>query len=144
MGLGSFCSLGAVHSRRVPSLGGYGKYHGEIILLVGCFSGMVFGGIHCLGWNSSFQNHTEQILWHAASLAVACAPLYIYFLFCYKNWLTFMNDCNIYFMLITASISAFIYVAARLTLIVLMLQSLRSLPPGVYDTVVWIKFVPHL
>ncbi|KAG1730951.1 uncharacterized protein EDB91DRAFT_1155705 [Suillus paluster] len=143
MGFGSLPSSGAVHSRRTPSLGGYGKYHGEITLLIGCFSGIVFGGIHCLGWNFSFQKHTEQTLWHGASLAVLCIPLCIYILFCYCSWLTFVDDYNAYFMVFTISISSLIYVAARITLIVLMMQSLQSLPPGVYDTVAWNKFVPH-
>ncbi|KAG0692337.1 hypothetical protein DFH29DRAFT_970169 [Suillus ampliporus] len=144
MGFGSPPSPHAVYSRRVPTLGGYGKYHGEVTLLVGCFSGIVFGGIHCLGWNFSFQKHVEQILWHWASLAIVCASLYIYLMFCYWSWLTSINDCNAYFLFFTISISSLIYAAARFTLIVLMIQSLRSLPPGVYDTVAWISFVPHL
>jgi len=36
-----------------------------------------------------------------------------------------------------------IYTFARTTLIVLMMLSLRSLPPGAYDTVAWNKFIPH-
>ncbi|KAG2033092.1 hypothetical protein BDR03DRAFT_968434 [Suillus americanus] len=66
MGIRAKPSAHAAHSRRVPSLGGYDsndvldygrggpsgaliRYRiGKIILLIGCFSGMVFGGIHCL------------------------------------------------------------------------------------------------
>ncbi|KAG1741720.1 hypothetical protein EDB19DRAFT_709797 [Suillus lakei] len=144
MGFKSVRSPRAVRSHRVPSLGGYGKYHGEITLLVGCVSGMLFGGIHCLAWNFLFHRHGEQILWHVASLAVACAPLVIYLTFCYWSWFNDVNDCNAYFMVFAVSISAVVYVAVRVTLIALMIQSLRSLPRGVYSTVTWIKFVPHL
>jgi hypothetical protein len=41
-------------------------------------------------------------------------------------------------------ISFLIYIAARAVLIVLMLLSFLSLPPGVYDTVAWTDFIPHL
>jgi hypothetical protein len=42
-------------------------------------------------------------------------------------------------------VGALIYhMVARITLIVLLLMSLRSLPPGVCDTVAWAKFIPHL
>ncbi|KAG2343519.1 hypothetical protein BDR05DRAFT_301548 [Suillus weaverae] len=44
---------------------------------------------------------------------------------------------------ITSSI-VFYYIPARLTIIVLMMLSLRSLPPGAYDTVAWTKFIPHV
>jgi hypothetical protein len=47
MGVAPVISPGVVRSHRVPSLGGYTRTRGGIILLVGCFSGMVFGAIHC-------------------------------------------------------------------------------------------------
>ncbi|KAG2070559.1 hypothetical protein BDR04DRAFT_1054001, partial [Suillus decipiens] len=34
--------------------------------------GMVFGAIHCLGWNV-FPRHTEQILWRVASIGMPCS-----------------------------------------------------------------------
>jgi hypothetical protein len=41
-------------------------------------------------------------------------------------------------------IASFIYILARVTLIVLTMLSLRSLPTGIYDTVAWTMFIPHL
>ncbi|KAG1730955.1 uncharacterized protein EDB91DRAFT_1155747 [Suillus paluster] len=41
-------------------------------------------------------------------------------------------------------IISLMYIPARVTLVVLMMLSLRSLPPGAYDTIAWTKFVPHL
>ncbi|KAG0695641.1 hypothetical protein DFH29DRAFT_837579, partial [Suillus ampliporus] len=98
---------------------------------------MVFGGIHCLGWNFLFQRHVDQILWRAASLGMVLAPLYV-FLSSYllENILTF-------FFTSLGVISTLIYIPVRVTLVVLMILSLRSLPPGVYDTVAWTKFIPH-
>ncbi|KAG0695638.1 hypothetical protein DFH29DRAFT_858668 [Suillus ampliporus] len=150
MGMGETISPRAVHSRRVPSLGGYGHYHGKITLLIGCFSGMVFGGIHCLGWNYLFQRHAEQMAWRAASLGVTCAPLCVFIGFAIGLLLkriaipSPLEEILEYFLTSTGVLSALIYIPARVTVVVLMMLSLRALPPGVYDTVAWTKFVPHL
>ncbi|KAG1769410.1 hypothetical protein EDD22DRAFT_771251 [Suillus occidentalis] len=91
MGVGIFNSPHAVHSRRVPSAGGYdvddAHRHRFIMLFIGCFSGAVFGGMHCLGWNVLFQGRVEQILWRAASLAIVSAPVSIFLLNSYAIYL---------------------------------------------------------
>ncbi|KAG2362833.1 hypothetical protein BDR07DRAFT_1283656 [Suillus spraguei] len=109
------------------------------ILLIGCFSGTVFGGIHCLGWNDLFQWHAEQMIWRVGSLAIASASLSLFLLSSYTIW---RSENRITACALVAS--AFIYAVARVTLLVLMLASFRSLPSGVYDTVAWTKFIPHL
>ncbi|KAG0695653.1 hypothetical protein DFH29DRAFT_813952, partial [Suillus ampliporus] len=130
-----------VCSRRVPTLGGYeSPHHGQFVVLFGYFSGMVFGGIHCLGWKFLFQRHADQILWRAASVGMAIAPLY--------GFLNKIPDLleKILGLLFAGLgvISALIYIPARVTLVAPMILSLRSLPPGVYDAVAWINFIPHL
>jgi hypothetical protein len=150
MGIMVTISPRAVRSRRVPSLGGYSWYSylgsstglaGETVLIVGCFSGMVFGGIHCLGWNYFFQRHAEHILWRATSLGVICAPVVVSL-----DTLSYMRSWKILriFRFPPGFIASFIYIVARITLIVLTILSLRSLPTGVYDTVAWTTFIPHL
>jgi hypothetical protein len=37
-----------------------------------------------------------------------------------------------------------IYILARFAIITLIMLSLRSLPQGVYDTIAWTKFIPHV
>ncbi|KAG2357367.1 hypothetical protein BDR07DRAFT_1297878 [Suillus spraguei] len=113
--------------------------HDIVILLIGCFSGAVFGGIHCLGWNVLFLGYTEQMIWRAASLVIVSAPVSLLLLSSYIIW---KGGGGI--IVFAATASSFIYIVARITLIVLMLMSFRSLPPGVYDTVAWTKFIPHL
>lgn len=115
--------------------------------IAGCvLSGMMFGAIHCLGWNYLFQAHKEQILWRVASAGMACSPLILvimtilietieWFGFAvlpdrYPEWLLAISTC--------------IHGFSRITIVVLMFLSLRSLPPGAYDTVAWTKFIPHL
>ncbi|KAG2098745.1 uncharacterized protein F5147DRAFT_713644 [Suillus discolor] len=133
----------AVHSRRVPSQGGYkeSNRHDGVRLLIGCFSGAVFGGLHCLGWNVLFQGHAEQMLWRAASLAIASAPVFILLSYGYIIWLDGLHQTIV---ACTVLSSACVYIVARVTLIVLILMGFRSLPPGVYDTVAWTKLIPHL
>ncbi|KAG1838369.1 hypothetical protein DFJ58DRAFT_126282 [Suillus subalutaceus] len=79
MGAATFNSPRAVHSHRVPSVGGYDEdgagRHRTIILAIGCCSGAVFGAIHCLGWNDVFQGRTEQLLWRVASLEIVLTPV---------------------------------------------------------------------
>ncbi|KAJ8581178.1 hypothetical protein M405DRAFT_925020 [Rhizopogon salebrosus TDB-379] len=129
--------------RRVPFQLGYAETGGLAVFLVGCFSGMVFGGIHCVGWNFPFQSHTEQVLWRVVSFAVLCTPIFIAIDYSYMagSWAFF--DLGGLLLCITLLVG-FAYIAARLTLIVLILLSFRSLPPGVYDTVAWTRFIPHL
>ncbi|KAG1814691.1 uncharacterized protein BJ212DRAFT_347280 [Suillus subaureus] len=157
MGIMATPSHRAIRSRRVPSLGGYrdgfGHYSGsrglltryrdgEIILLIGCFGGVVFGGIHCLGWNYFFHSHAEHILWRATSLVLICVP--VFFLL---NTLAFMHRGKFWLVIFgfsSAQIVSLIYIMARVTLIVLILLSLQSPPTGIYDTVAWTGFIPHL
>ncbi|KAG1794786.1 uncharacterized protein HD556DRAFT_1236346 [Suillus plorans] len=157
MGIAVDPSPRAARSRRVPSLGGYDRgfvfkfdhnggpltrYRvGKIVLLIGCFSGMVFGGIHCLGWNH-FSTAMQSTLWRTTSLLVICAPVVISL-----DTLSFMHrrrPLMMIFGFLPGHIAALIYITARITLIVLIILSLQSLPTGVYDTVAWTRFIPHL
>ncbi|KAJ8581472.1 hypothetical protein M405DRAFT_938264 [Rhizopogon salebrosus TDB-379] len=137
-----------VHSRRVPSLRGFTYTHEGIMVFIGCFSAMVFGGIHCMGWNFLFQSHAEQLLWRNACLAVLWSSVSISISsglsILQEKWGSPRFHFIFYFTMIIILIDGFAYIAARLILIVLMLLSVRSLPPGVYDTVAWTKFIPHL
>jgi hypothetical protein len=113
----------------------------NITVIAGVVSGMIFGAIHCLGWNYLFQAHKEQILWRVASVGIACSPPMLVIvpfiqsfgfavLDRFASWLLVVITCD--------------YIFSRLTIFVLMFLSLRSLPPGAYDTVAWTKFIPHV
>ncbi|KAG2054358.1 hypothetical protein BDR06DRAFT_884194 [Suillus hirtellus] len=129
-------------------MGGYDSdstyCHHIIILLVGCFSGTVFGGLHCLGWNTLFQGHTEPILWRAASLAIVFTAVSVLLLFSYIIWLQESDKLRSIIANLASLTSLFVYVVAHITLIVLIVMNFQSLPPGIYNTVAWTKFIPHL
>jgi len=38
--------------------------------------GIVFGGIHCAGWDLSFPTHTQQLLWRSSSLFLTVFPIF--------------------------------------------------------------------
>jgi hypothetical protein len=154
MGINAQNSSHAVHSHRVSSVGGYDERSVSsrpiIVLFIGCLSGAVFGGIHCLGWNVLFRGHAEQILWRAASLAIVSAPVSILLLWGYVFWVDSLGELNSAFAIsemlafLVPLASFFIYIVARIILIVLISMSFQSLPPGIYDTVAWTNFIPHL
>ncbi|KAG1777299.1 hypothetical protein EV702DRAFT_969981 [Suillus placidus] len=110
--------------------------------LIGSYSGALLGGIHCLGWNFLFQRHAELISWRVASIVMACAPMYVMTgLGSRRRQGIHGSFVGRYFIPIVAS---FLYISARIIIFVLVMLSFRSLPPGVYDTVDWTIFVPHL
>ncbi|KAG1732838.1 hypothetical protein EDB19DRAFT_1246315 [Suillus lakei] len=127
--------------------------------IIGCVSGIVYGGIHCLGWNFLFSRHAEHILWRVASIAMVYAPLMTFFVFTTISvvdmklvdfgWIWDKIPSRLQ-VIISASYACFeilstlFYAFARVTTVVLMMLSLRSLPPGAYDTVAWTNFIPHV
>jgi hypothetical protein len=143
-----------------PSLGGYDDHAAldlELIsLATGCISGMVYGGIHYLGWNFLFLRHTEQIFWRVASIGMACSPpMILFFGFMvglrdmpsseHRRWMSDkVSSIILGFGFIFYILSSYFYAFSRVTIIVLMFLSLRSLPPGTYDEVAWTKFIPHV
>lgn len=100
----------------------------DFTAITSCVSGMIFGGIHCLGWNYLFQAHKEQILWRVASTGMACSPLILAVSSLMGDFTQipdrYINSLNI--------ISGCIYVFSRITIFVLMSLSLRSLPKLAY------------
>ncbi|KAG1732798.1 hypothetical protein EDB19DRAFT_2026907 [Suillus lakei] len=150
-----------------PSLSGYSdsglsrdSSPTMISFIIGGVSGMIFGGIHCLGWNFLFPRHAEQILWRAASVGMVYAPLMTFFI----SIMVYMVDMNNLvacrwiwdkmppglqeiikmFGILLGSLAVNFYYFGRITTVVLMMLSLRSLPAGAYDTVAWTKFIPHV
>lgn len=124
----------------------------QITLTIACISGMVFGTIHCLGWNFLFPKHAEQILWRVASIGIPSTFLGILMLFHTRpsRLLATLLPSGLIdgfekvFNVIMVSEVLFGYLLVRITIIVLMMMSFRSLPPGTYDTVAWSQYIPHV
>jgi hypothetical protein len=106
----------------------------------------IFGGIHCIAWSFQFPSHTEKLLWRIASLSITCLPMVAVFL---ASGLKLLPDWDedlapIMWLIILVGSSMILYVLSRVTLLVIALRSLWSLPPGAYETVHWTTFIPHV
>lgn len=110
------------------------------------FVGVIFGGIHCAGWMFTFPSHLEMILWRVCSVIITCIPLCLSFvrpLETLDNLPTLDTDLTVNYLVVLVLLIPF-YIAARLFLLIEALISLRSLPPGAYDVVQWVDFLPHI
>jgi len=116
-------------------------------MVVFAIFGVVFGGIHCIGWNFVFPTHSERFLWRYTSLVLSVIPPvvapidYILENFEWKDrWRKILR----LFLDIFMSVLLFVYVPARLSLIAQALALLRDQPPTAYIAVDWTRYIPHL
>ena len=122
-------------------------------MVVFALFGVIFGGLHCIGWNFKFPTHSEQILWRSTSSAIAVIPLIVApidFLLATRLRIRDINSCPISEKValltldLVMTILLFVYVPARLSLIAQALALLRSQPASALTAVDWTKYVPHL
>jgi hypothetical protein len=125
---------------------------------------MLFGGIHCAAWNFSFPSPIEQLMWRLTSvIATTSLPVLgiVYIVqgltgrvmsaetryskrmrsmaLAYRD----LTSTNLFFFS-THGIILIMYIICRMYLLAEAVVSLRSLPPGCYETVAWSKFLPQI
>ena len=103
--------------------------------------GVVFGGIHCVGWFFNFPSSAEAMLWRVSSAVLTVvaflSPIIVFFLsVLYDN-----HEC---FGIAVSAIIILVYVVSRLLLVVEAFISLRHLTPGMLALVKWTSFLPHI
>lgn len=98
----------------------------------------LFGACHIIAWNFSFPSLIEQLLWRISSIFCMALPLVI-IIFSYVH-----PDIRYGIAYLFAVGLILMYFLARLTLLVEVFVSLRSVPAGVYQTVDWSLYIPHL
>jgi hypothetical protein len=104
---------------------------------------------HCVAWSFQFPSHAEQLLWRIASLSITCVPMVMVFLgLAFRQvgtgWLLLLTHVLTIPVFIGGMGFPVLYVLSRVALLVIALMSLRSLPPGAYETVHWTTFIPHV
>jgi hypothetical protein len=115
------------------------------ILIAGAVIATIFGGIHCVAWSFQFPSHPEQLLWRIASLSITCSPMVLVFAGLVVDLDTLLPDWLQFVPVpIGLVVSPVLYVLSRVALLVIAFMSLRSLPPGAYETVHWTTFIPHV
>lgn len=115
--------------------------------------GILFGCIHCAGWNFIFPTPTEASIWQAASLVVTVVPFLmiipvacqsVYFeteTFCIERFFDDVKDVSVNFGIY---LGLPIYILARLVLLTEAMMALRNLSPGALLEVQWTSFLPHI
>ena len=114
-------------------------------MIVFAIFGVIFGGIHCIGWNFSFPTRFEGSLWRFNSLVLTVVP----FIAAPVDWvlenrrrkvIPFVRSAL--GLLMTALLA--IYVLSRVSLIIQALVLLRKQPTDAFIAVDWTKYVPHI
>ena len=122
---------------KVPTFYAIDNYGGAA-LLSGFFFlpvvGVIFGGIHCAGWNFNFPSNNEATLWRVSSALITSIPFLLFFIV-YVIWhiLDKLNTDTLEnpYVLFVFVILLQAYVVSRLLLLVEALISLRHLTPGI-------------
>ena len=119
--------------------------------MAGLVIATMFGAIHCVAWSFQFPSLVEQLLWRIASLSITCLPMVLLFT---MLKITLLNKRVIFegkletvgglIIAIIVILFPILYILSRITLLVIALMSLRSLPPGAYEVVHWTIFIPHV
>ena len=122
-------------------------------MVVFALFGIIFGGLHCIGWYFKYPTQSEQTLWRATSLAITVIPLVVApidFLLATRLQNPDVSSCQksermaLLILDLMVTILLFVYVPARLSLIAQALALLRDQPPTALIAVDWTKYVPHL
>ncbi|KAI9722024.1 MAG: hypothetical protein M1812_001984 [Candelaria pacifica] len=104
------------------------------------FAAIPFGAWHTIAWNLVFPTAVEQILWRVASISSIALPVAFPFTFAILSRL-YDNEV-LHDIILDGLILA--YIVIRMYMIAEMFASLRSMPAGVYQTVKWAEYFPHL
>ncbi|KAI9777216.1 MAG: hypothetical protein M1835_005303 [Candelina submexicana] len=130
-------------------------------MAVGAAIGLGYTGLHLVGWNFNFPNTIEHTFWRVAS-SVLVGLVVLYLLFLGLGSLLAPKIARKYFgteartplelvSLFPATLQVLLFVpalgtygASRLYTVVQGFVGLRALPLGVYTSVNWSNFIPHI
>ena len=117
------------------------------------FGGVVFGGIHCVGWFFHFPSSEEAVLWRVSSAVLTGIAFIIPILITFVVALfgdpigRIRRSPRRQFALVSVSVITLlllVYVVSRLLLLLEAFISLRHLTPGMLALVKWTSFIPHI
>jgi len=146
------CSVLGDKSRRVPTF--YSPDNDDhdhdikVLALVMCVA-IVFGATHCIPWSFHFATSQERWVWRISAILISGVPIsfltlvFLHTTFFDENNATGMQLYSALIILI-ASGMMFLYIIARIVLLLLPFVALRALPPGAYVQLNWVSFLPHI
>jgi hypothetical protein len=98
-----------------------------------CVTCTTFGAVHCIAWNFFFSTFAERVIWRLASVLTVVLPLLIT-----ANLV--IQDLGEF----TLMVLTLVYVPVRLYLMVEPFVTFRSVPVGIFYTVDWSSWIPHV
>jgi hypothetical protein len=122
---------------------------GAAIILGVCVS-IVFGAIHCIAWSFHFATSPERWAWRISAILVSGLPIAfidaIAFSKIFDKKEIKTTGMKLYeeFLSFIAWSMLFIYIIARIALLVLPFMALRALLPAAYVQLDWVSFFPHI
>ena len=108
--------------------------------------GVCFGVIHCIAWHFTFLTHTKLSMWRVSNVIITALPVYVpmvLFLGDEQGNMGFENF-SLTVLIFGGLSGGILYIIAWAVTLVLVFTSLRDLPAGVYMTVHWTTFIPHV
>lgn len=129
-----------------------------IVGLVFALFGVMFGGIHMIGWGFAFPSHTARTLWRVSALSVTCIPFIVTIVEILipakgdeeveteahsKSWWSKLTYYLIFSLSLLMTILLALYVPARFILFIEALILLKDQPSNAYIEVQWTRFIPH-
>ena len=122
-------------------------YDNRILLALVVCVATVFGAIHCIAWSFHFATLQERWVWRISAILVSGVPIPIMLIMPnlpeVENQPIWMELCLHFITLIVVGM-LFLYIIARMILLVLPFVALRALPPGAYVQLNWVSFLPHI
>ncbi|KAF8644491.1 hypothetical protein AX16_008431 [Volvariella volvacea WC 439] len=112
--------------------------------------GILFGGIHLIGWNYQFVTDIERHMWRISSIVVTVEPAILAAGFI-LGWLedeyprleNLVTVVGGGIAILAVYVGPILYVP-RIALLVLPLFALRNLPPTAHQNVQWSDYIPHI
>jgi len=110
----------------------------------------VFGAIHCIPWSFHFATLQERWACRISAILVSGLPIsWLAFTLLFDRFDPNKNKPiwkNLYegFIVWSWTVMTFLYIIARIVLLVLPFVALRALPPGAYVQLDWVSFLPHI
>ncbi|KAF8642798.1 hypothetical protein AX16_009431 [Volvariella volvacea WC 439] len=129
-----------------------GDTHGFAIIY-GAAIGVLFGGLHLIGWEFEFPTRTELWLWRASSLVLTVTPLVLAIAVAFEllSGKTGSHALDQFcgfgaqaFLYLTIILGPPLYFGARIVILFLAFFTLRDLPDSAYQNVRWTDYIPHI
>lgn len=104
-----------------------------------------FGAIHVASWNTLLPSALELWMWRSSTVTCIGVVIifYILFLFVFIRQLYSTKEDSIWITLATF-VPVWLYVVARLFMIVEVFVSMRALPLSAYDSIKWSDAISHI